>query len=158
MTSSWFFLSTTNMYVTACPYLVLYFRFGQSMPKNKLGLLVCVCVCVCMDVRPPHFQKNTGCRLRTDYLSRYSSVGVLTGGERVYFRTLYVGKLCSFGERIIIDWCRTLVEWWKQGKLKYSESNQSHCPFPYTVSTWIDLPSNLSLCGESSDVRVTKAG
>ena len=90
---------------------------------------VCVCVCVCA---VPHFDRNTGCRLRTEYLSRYSTVGGLTGEERVFnFRTLSVGKLCSVGNRIIIDSYRTLVEWWKQGKLNYLERNRSLCPFAY---------------------------
>ena len=85
------------------------------MTQNKLGVLVYVCVCVCVFAcgrAAPHFDKNTGCRLRTEYMSLYSSVGALTGRERVlYFRTLSLGKLCSVDNRIIIDEYRALVEW-----------------------------------------------
>jgi hypothetical protein len=121
---------------------ILYYIFGSGKACVKINLVcwcvcvyvcVCVCVCVCECGRAtPHFDKNTGCRLRTDYLSRYSSVGGLTGEERVfYFRTLSLGKLCSVGNRIIIDWYRTLVEWRKQRKSNYLERNQSLCPFAY---------------------------
>jgi hypothetical protein len=71
-------MEKTHLY-HGVPISCTIFSVRAKHAKNKLGLLVCAC-----GRTTPHFDKNTGCRLRTEYLNRYSSMGgggELTGGE-----------------------------------------------------------------------------
>jgi hypothetical protein len=228
-----------------------------------------VCVCVCARARAracrlaaPHFDKNTGCRLRTEYLSWYPCRGMARGEKKLNCTLVQALRLCTGrtahrgsrriallfhdhgtrrGWRISVKprslftpgkdpvpivqeagwapgpvWtgaenlasagirspdrparCQSLyrlrcpAHWqeeigsfisgrclWESYVASITNNNKlvqdiggmmkgnwsTHrkisliAPLPTTVSIWTDLASNLSLCGDSSDVRVTKVG